>query len=205
MVHSHPATTSVLSVGYWKNLWRESGLGQGDSLNCMFQAFLCEHVSVNLNDWRFCCATTCECLCIRHTACCLRGAPFKPVQFGTHTTRGEYCRLSFPCCDCAIIPPRLLCGRASQVLCMHNTGALPFDDEYLPAPVCAYYFIACAPRLGCCVAPPRSRALEALVNVGFDRCQVVTAPDGEEMDRTYAAQSAELVRKQSDDNLQMVV
>lgn len=190
----------------WKHLWRESGiLAEGDRFNCMIEAVLCEHVSMNLQDWRCCCAAVCECLCFRHSSCCLWGEPFKSVGLYTSTADGEYCRLNFPCCDCAIIPPRLLCGRATQVLCLYNTGAFPCDDEYLTEPVCAYYFVSCYPRPGCCVAPPRSKALQKLLNPGVEHIQALElAPDGEEMDRCHASQSSslsELKRKNSDDRM----
>ena len=193
-----------LKPSFWRNKWRESGLGEGDGLNCMFDGLLCVHLSINLNDWRCCCASTCECLCLRHSACCLRGAPFKEVGLKTNTAAGEYCRLDFPCCDCAVIPPRLLCGRASQFLCLYNTGAFPCDDEYLPEPVCAYYFVSCWPRPGCCVPPPRSKALDKLLNVGVEHMEALgsSAPDQNEMDRN----SFELLkRKNSDDGMDMLV
>ena len=185
---------------FWKNQWRESGLEEGDRLNCMFDGLLCMHVSVNLNDWKCCCASSCECLCVRHTACCLRGAPFKKVGLKWNTPNGEYCRMDFPCCDCAVIRPRLLCGRASQFLCVHNTGAFPCDEDYT-TPVCAYYFVSCWPRIGCCVPPPRSKALEKLLSVSTGELEKVhgsTAPKQDEMDRN----SFELLkRKNSDDGL----
>ena len=184
----------------WKNFWRDSGLGEGDRLNCMFDAFLCFHVSMNLNDFRCCCTAVCECLCIRHSACCLRGAPYKQVAFTTNTPNGEYCRLSAPCCDCAIIPPRLLCGRASQFLCLNNTGSVPFDDEYLAEPVCAYYFISCWPRIGCCVTPPRSKALDKLLNPGLEPIEAIgCGPEREEMERSHALELYK--RKNSDDGM----
>ena len=189
-----------LKASFWKNKWRESGLGEGDRLNCMFDGLLCMHVSMNLNDWRCCCASSCECLCVRHSACCLRGAPFKKVGLRTNMPSGEYCRIDFPCCDCAIIPPRLLCGRASQILCLYNTGAFPCDDEYLPEPVCAYYFVSCWPRLGCCVPPPRSKALDKLLNIGVEHIEALGSapPSQDEMDRN----SFEIIkRKNSDDGM----
>lgn len=78
---------------FWKKRWQESGLGEGDRLNCMFDAFLCIHLSVDLNDWQFCCASKCECLCIHHSSCCLVNAPFKPASFTRNTGNGEYCKL----------------------------------------------------------------------------------------------------------------
>lgn len=156
---------------------------------------------MNLNDFRCCCATICECLCIRHSACCLRDAPYKQVGLTTNTVDGEYCLLSAPCCDCAIIPPRLLCGRASQFLCVYNTGAFPCDDEYLTEPVCAYYFVSCWPQIGCCVPPPRSKALDKLLDPGLARIEAL-GPQGEEMERSAEHSAFEMYkRKHSDDGL----
>lgn len=197
----------LFESGFWRNLWRDSGLGERDRLNCMFEGIICEHVSVNLNDWRCCCTAVCECLCIRHSACCLRGAPFKSVGYLTNTTEGEYCRLTFPCCDCAFIRPRMICGRASQCFCIHNSGAFPpFDNDYLPQPVCAYYCVSCWPKVGICVPPPRSKALEKLLNPGVEHIATLDSipPDGEEMDRINSIQSSEYMRKNSDDGMQMV-
>ena len=182
-----------------RNFWHEAGLGEGDRLNCMFDGFLCAHLSMNLNYWRCCCVSSCECLCIRHTACCLRGAPYKDVGLTTNNSAGEYCRLSFPCCDCAVVPPRLMCARASQCFCLYNAGSLPLHDDYVAEPVCAYYFLSCWPRLGFCATPPRSKALEKLLNPGVEHIEALDqVPDGQEIERTAFER---LKRKDSDDGL----
>ena len=129
-----------------------------------------------------------------NSVCCIRGAPFQKVGLHRNTAQGEHCRLNMPCCDCAIIPPRRLCARASQILCVYNTAALPCDDEYLSEPVCAYYFISCWPRPGCCVPPPRSRALEQLWNV--EEIPAAVAPGQGIMDRN----SFDLLRRNNSDD-----
>eukprot|EP00977_Amphora_coffeiformis_P027127 scaffold34110_cov183-Amphora_coffeaeformis.AAC.5 len=133
-----------------------------NSMNCMLEALICYHVSMDCNDWKVCCAGTSECLCLRSTYCLAVGAVPRSVGCGHDPIRGECCKCGVYCCDCALVQPRLCCGVARQTLCMHASGSLPFHKDYLNEPVCAYYFLGCLPECGCCVEPPESPALQAM-------------------------------------------
>ena len=132
-------------------------------MNCMVEGLVCFHTSMDCNDWQVCCAGVNECLCVRTSHCLACNAVPRSLGCCTHNpARGECFKCGIYCWDCALIQPRLCCGVAHQTLCMHESGSLPLHKDYLDEPVCAYYFLGCLPKCGCCVEPPPSPALKVL-------------------------------------------
>ena len=124
---------------------------------------------MDCNDWKCCCAGVSEMLCLRSTYCLAVDAPPRSVGCGHgDALQGECCKCGVYCLDCAVIKPRMLCGGAKQSLCMKEAGAFPLHKDYLDKPVCAYYFLSCLPKCGCCTEPPESPALKVILEGGED-------------------------------------
>jgi len=70
------------------------------------------------------------------------------------------------CCDCGLVHPTRCCAHAEQCFCVESVASLPFDDDYVPECVCAFYGCVCAPSCGCCSAPPPCKALKTLQKGG---------------------------------------
>lgn len=134
-----------------------------DSMRCIMEGLVCVQTSCDCNEWKCCGARVCECLCIRESCCLALGATPRSCGICVQdANQGECCKIGLYCWDCAIIRPRLCCGIASQVWCLHEVGSLPLHKDYLDRPVCSLYFLTCCPECGCCVTPPASPALLAL-------------------------------------------
>ena len=132
--------------------------------HCMFTGCICCYHACDFEDIVWCYVNKGDCLCLRHDFCMAVNIEPKRCGMTTDTTKGECCKISCFCCDCGLINPTVLCNGASQCLCFQNVSALPFDDDYLSDCVCAYYCIQCAPRCGCCVAPPHCKALRQTIH-----------------------------------------
>ena len=133
---------------------------------CMCNAILCSYVGFTSN---FGCRFQEECLCFRRR-CCL-DPDAQPLTCGISTVEEVHrpnqpdliCTLGCKCYEVSLIYPRTCYGAGQHALCMKSGAAVPFHEDYLQEPVCAYYCISCAPKCGCAEAPPKCLALEHMM------------------------------------------
>jgi hypothetical protein len=86
------------------------------------------------------CVNSSDFLCLRSEGCLAFGAPARGCGLTTDKSRNEICKIGCLCCEHGLIVPDKLCAFAGQTLCCYSVGSLPFDNDYVPSPVCAYYF-----------------------------------------------------------------
>jgi hypothetical protein len=46
-----------------------------------------------------------------------------------------------------------------------SVGSIPFNEDYVSAPVCGAFYLQCLPNVGCCIPPPECKALDLLISV----------------------------------------
>jgi hypothetical protein len=131
-------------------------------LHCMTEGCICCYHAYDCEDLVCCYIGSGDCLCIRHSECCALGAKPKGCGLTTDETEGEICKIGLYCFDLGLINPQVCFMEACQMCCMQRVAALPFQKDYVPDCVCAFYCIQCAPRCGCCVAPPPCEAIKQL-------------------------------------------
>ncbi|VEU34762.1 unnamed protein product [Pseudo-nitzschia multistriata] len=136
----------------------------GDSGRCMYSGLCCAYTACDCKHVEFCYKESCDCLCIRHACCLSVNSKSRGCCMTTDKEKGECCKIACLCCDCGIIKPETLCAGASQCLCCYTVESLPCSDEYVEECVCAYLFIQCCPKCGCCAAPPSCPALDKIRN-----------------------------------------
>jgi len=149
------------------------------AMPCMIYGCICYHSTISCSDITMCCDGKGECLCCVAEDCCIAGADHKGIGL-VKTREGEICRLALPCCARALKTPTVLCSGAEKCLCCYTVCSLPFDKDYVPAPVCAWNGITCAPTPGCCTDPPYSAAIDKPKGGGTPASG---SPDGAEMAR----------------------
>jgi hypothetical protein len=123
---------------------------------CFYTAFDCKNIEVCCRyeyDW---------CFCVRH-ACCL-SLTSKPLGCGLTTNKdeGDCCKVAAYCCDLGLVKPVACCSGAHACLCCYRVCSFPCTERFIDTCVCSYCFISCAPKCGCCVAPPACPALNKL-------------------------------------------
>lgn len=122
--------------------------------HCMIAGCLCCYDAWDCEDFVFCCAGAGDCLCIRYAGCLAVGYDCLGWGVVTNASRNEICKVALGCCELGLVTPMTLCSCASQLCCCQDVCSLPFHEDYVNTPVCAYLGIQCAPTCGCCAAPP---------------------------------------------------
>mmetsp|Transcript_20494 Transcript_20494/g.44384 ORF Transcript_20494/g.44384 Transcript_20494/m.44384 type:complete len:142 (+) Transcript_20494:127-552(+) len=61
---------------------------------------------------------------------------------------GNICMINLFCCQCGLKFPEVCCGGASHCLCIKEGHAIPFDDDTVKEPLCAFCFISLMPDVG---------------------------------------------------------
>ena len=74
--------------------------------------------------------------------------------------KGEICNLGLVVCSYGLKTPAVCCKSRQSCLCVKNAAALPFDDDFVPGPVCAVYGCQCMPNGGCCTPPYSQKWLD---------------------------------------------
>ena len=77
--------------------------------------------------------------------------------------KGEICNLGLVVCSYGLKTPAVCCKSRQSCLCVKAAAALPFDDDFVPGPVCAG--IPCPgfqlmPQAGCLVPPYSQKWLD---------------------------------------------
>ena len=118
-------------------------------------ACMCFYSAIDLTDIKVCCVSEGEELCCFGKYCCAAGeAVLGPGPIEADKDKGEICHLGCGCCSCGLKTPAVCCKGRQSCLCFKGAAALPFDDEYVPAPVCAFCpGIQLMPNPGCCTPP----------------------------------------------------
>ena len=132
--------------------------------HCMCDACICCYDACDCQDFVFCCAGSCDFVCIRHAGCCAAGYDCLGCGLVTSASRNEWCKIACFCCELGIVNPLTLCSYAEQCCCCQCVGSLPFHMDYVNAPVCATCGIQCCPKCGCCAAPPVAPIFKILRN-----------------------------------------
>ena len=124
----------------------------------LWDAFLCCNTGLYL-DFPECigCSGISECLCCSHAYCCKMGAP--GLATGLAKGSDDICRIGLYCCEYGLKKPRTCCLGNAQVCCQSTQVAIPPVPE---VPItCAYCFLACYPKFGCCVSMSEIRKAPA--------------------------------------------
>ena len=117
-------------------------------------ACICCYDAIDLTDIKVLCVSEGEELCCFGKGCLAAGEDvLGPGMIEVDKDKGEICHLGLGCCSCGLKTPSVLCKGRQSCLCMKSAAAFPFDDEYVPGPVCAVYGCQCMPNGGCCTPP----------------------------------------------------
>ena len=117
-------------------------------------ACICCYDAIDLTDIKVLCVSEGEQCCIFSKTCLAAGEDvLGPGMIEVDKDKGEICHLGLGCCSCGLKTPSVLCKGRQSCLCMKSAAAFPFDDEYVPGPVCAVYGCQCLPNGGCCTPP----------------------------------------------------
>ena len=117
-------------------------------------ACICCYDAIDLTDIKVLCVSEGEQCCIFSKTCLAAGEDvLGPGMIEVDKDKGEICHLGLGCCSCGLKTPSVLCKGRQSCLCMKSAAAFPFDDEYVPGPVCAVYGCQCVPNGGCCTPP----------------------------------------------------
>eukprot|EP00531_Pseudo-nitzschia_arenysensis_P016062 CAMPEP_0116133632 /NCGR_PEP_ID=MMETSP0329-20121206/10212_1 /TAXON_ID=697910 /ORGANISM="Pseudo-nitzschia arenysensis, Strain B593" /LENGTH=173 /DNA_ID=CAMNT_0003628281 /DNA_START=253 /DNA_END=774 /DNA_ORIENTATION=- len=131
--------------------------------HCMTGGMCCAYDAIDCNNIEMGCRTEEDCLCIRHTACLSMTAKNKGFLLTTdENDPDEICKLGLFCCDVGLVKPSALCSGAAVLCCFYEVCSFPCSDQYVDECVCAYLGLQCAPKCGCCIAPPSCPALDKL-------------------------------------------
>jgi hypothetical protein len=119
------------------------------------EACVCSYIAIDPTDVKVCCVSEGEELCCFGKYCCAAGeAVLGPGPIAADKDKGEICHCGCGCCSCGLKAPAVCCKGRQSCLCLKGAAALPFDEEYVPAPVCVFCpGLQVMPNPGCC-APP---------------------------------------------------
>jgi hypothetical protein len=125
-------------------------------------ACCCQYTAFDFSDIKLLCVDEEEFLCIFAKGCLAAGEPvLGPGMIPPVEEKGEICNLGCGCCSYGLKKPSVCVKGRSHCLCIQSAKALPCDEEFVPAFVCAAYCLQCAPTCGCCKSPYSQEWLDA--------------------------------------------
>ena len=117
-------------------------------------ACICCYQALDLADIKLLCVSEGEQCCIFSKTCLAAGEDvLGPGMIEVDKDKGEICNLGLVVCSYGLKTPAVCCKSRQSCLCLKSAAALPFDDEFVPGPVCAVYGCQCMPNGGCCTPP----------------------------------------------------
>ena len=121
---------------------------------CLISGTICTYTSCTLKNPLIGCRGAGEFLCFQQESCCNTEDLKKPFPIGlTEKTPPTIFGLSCYCQKLNIIKPRVCVAGQSTAFCFHSAAALPFDDAYVPKPICAIYGLRLLPGPVGCLQP----------------------------------------------------
>ena len=125
--------------------------------NYLCSACICTYTSIDIKDIKIGCVESSECLCLNSAFCCALDEKDKGI--GMVTESDEICKIGLYICNLGLKKPTVLCAQAQQILCLKGAASLPFDGDYVGAPVCACCFVKLYPEVGILKEAPTSAAI----------------------------------------------
>ena len=138
---------------------------------CILKACCCWYVALDCNNIVCGCKGEQDVLCIRHACCLSLNGEARECGCSTRGDPEKICNLGCLCCDLACVKPKTCISGATSVCCLDHVSSFPFSKHYVDA----FCFWSCAPKCGCCVAPPKCPALnkrgtrDAVRSITMDR------------------------------------
>ena len=127
-------------------------------------ACICCYDAIDLTDIKVLCVSEGEQCCIFSKTCLAAGEDvLGPGMIEVDKDKGEICNLGLVICSYGLKTPAVCCKGRQSCLCYKSVAAFPFDDEYVPAPVCAGIpcpGFQCTPNPGCCTPPYSQKWLD---------------------------------------------
>ena len=129
-----------------------------------FGACICCYNAIDLTDIKVLCVSEGEQCCIFSKTCLAAGEDvLGPGMIEVDKDKGEICNLGLGICSYGLKTPAVCCKSRQSCLCYKTVAALPFDDDFVPGPVCAG--IPCPgfqlmPQAGCLVPPYSQKWLD---------------------------------------------
>ena len=120
-------------------------------------ACICCYQALDFADIKLLCVSEGEQCCVFSKTCLAAGEDvLGPGLIEADKDKGEICHLGLVVCSYGLKTPAVCCKSRQSCLCVKAAAALPFDDDFVPGPVCAG--IPCPgfqlmPQAGCLVPP----------------------------------------------------
>ena len=127
-------------------------------------ACICCYQALDFADIKLLCVSEGEQCCIFSKTCLAAGEDvLGPGMIEVDKDKGEICNLGLVVCSYGLKTPAVCCKSRQSCLCIKAAAALPFDDDFVPGPVCAG--IPCPgfqlmPQAGCLVPPYSQKWLD---------------------------------------------
>merc|ERR1719274_311887 len=101
-------------------------------------ACICCYQALDLADIKLLCVSEGEQCCIFSKTCLAAGEDvLGPGMIEVDKDKGEICNLGLGICSYGLKTPAVCCKSRQSCLCYKTVAALPFDDDFVPGPVCA--------------------------------------------------------------------
>ena len=114
-------------------------MGKG-SKSCTYQATICVYSSLTTEIVPGC-ASNGTCLCLEEQWCLAAGK--KAIGMGLVKDDNAIFKVALPCCSMGLIKPKVCVAGSGECLCVKSAGSLPFNDAFVPSPMCTICFIQC--------------------------------------------------------------
>lgn len=103
----------------------------------MCSACICCYTALDPADIKLLLKNRSECLCISQDCCLAVGED--GYGLGLVTENDEICKIALVVCALGLKVPSTLISGAGHCLCIKQAQAIPFSNDYVGSPVCAWY------------------------------------------------------------------
>ena len=129
-----------------------------------FAGTICCYQAFDFTDIKVLCVSEGEQCCIFSKTCLAAGEDvLGPGMIEVDKDKGEICNLGLGICSYGLKTPAVCCKSRQSCLCIKSAAAFPFDDDFVPGPVCAGIpcpGFQCMPQAGCLVPPYSQKWLD---------------------------------------------